>query len=537
MSSQEAYQSLYKRVRKAHFRHNTFLFLFSFLQSLFYCMLAAGVAAGILSLTPWAEFRYWTAAGILAVCVPLTIYLFLRRKDDMQVTALLTDKHLRLKEKITSALELGRIHSANPQEEEWHHALLTDALRDANRIDLKKAFPWQNPRETKWLWAPVLVLILTVFVLPQWDLLTRQALASVKTLEPTEVKKNMEDLMAKQLVFERRAQEEKNQEASQLSKEIRELSESLNKGKLEKREALAELSTMEKKWQERQEELQESMPALKRNLNPMDSKITSELAKAMQESDFKKAAEALQSLQQQLKTDSMSEADKDRLSDELKKLAESLKEGGSSLDPNSPLAKALENAAKGLKAGNLDSALKGLELAEMDMKDLQDLLMQMQMLTEAMEGLEETKCRLLGVCKLCGEKLGTCQGNCQGAGLYAGTSPWRPGDSRNQGAGMGGPGIGQGGKAPFEETDTGFTPDKVQSPFNEGPLQGMFSFKGQAQEGESNIAFKETVMQAQSSAEDALTREQIPITMRNHVRAYFHSLEEIQNGETHSEKN
>ena len=235
------------------------------------------------------------------------------------------------------------------QSTEWHHALLTDALRDANRIDLKKAFPWQNPRETKWLWAPVLVLILTVFVLPQWDLLTRQALASVKTLEPTEVKKNMEDLMAKQLVFERRAQEEKNQEASQLSKEIRELSESLNKGKLEKREALAELSTMEKKWQERQEELQESMPALKRNLNPMDSKITSELAKAMQESDFKKAAEALQSLQQQLKTDSMSEADKDRLSDELKKLAESLKEGGSSLDPNSPLAKALENAAKGLK--------------------------------------------------------------------------------------------------------------------------------------------------------------------------------------------
>ena len=58
----------------------------------------------------------------------------------------------------------------------------------------------------------------------------------------------------------------------------------------------------------------------------------------------------------------------------------------------------------------------------------------------------------------------------------------------------------------------------------------MFSFKGQAQEGESNIAFKETVMQAQSSAEDALTREQIPITMRNHVRAYFHSLKKSRMG-------
>ena len=75
MSSQEAYQSLYKRVRKAHFRHNTFLFLFSFLQSLFYCMLAAGVAAGILCLTPWAEFRYWTAAGILAVVYLSPIFI------------------------------------------------------------------------------------------------------------------------------------------------------------------------------------------------------------------------------------------------------------------------------------------------------------------------------------------------------------------------------------------------------------------------------------------------------------------------------
>ena len=52
-----------------------------------------------------------------------------------------------------------------------------------------------------------------------------------------------------------------------------------------------------------------------------------------------------------------------------------------------------------------------------------------------------------------------------------------------------GSGIGQGGKAPFEETDTGFTPDKVQSPLMR-PLQGMFSFKGQAQ-GESISPLKD----------------------------------------------
>ena len=44
MSGTEAYQNLYKRVRRAHRRHHTLAVLNAFVQALFYAMLAAGLA-------------------------------------------------------------------------------------------------------------------------------------------------------------------------------------------------------------------------------------------------------------------------------------------------------------------------------------------------------------------------------------------------------------------------------------------------------------------------------------------------------------
>lgn len=546
MSGQEAYQSLYKRVRMAHIRHNIILLLAALLQSFFYAILAAGIAAGLLSLTPWAQLRIGTAAIIVALALPVALILFWYRRQGLEVTALLTDKHLRLKEKISSALEMGQIKPANEREEEWHHALLIDALREANRIDLKKAFPWQNPREARWLWMPVMILVLTVFILPQWDLLSGEGSAVAKAMDAKKVEKNLENLMQRQLILERRAEEEKNQQASELSKEIKELSQSLNKGKLEQREALAQLSSLEKKWEERKETLEKAMPkAGNLNNNPVDSKLTRELQQAMKEGNYKKAAEALQNLQKQMKMDGMSPQDQKRLSEELSKIAESM-------GMESALSKSMKNASMQLNEGQMGDAMQSLSLAEMDMLDLEDMLEQMKLLDEAMAEINASKAKMAGKCAKCGKKLGDkpgeCDGNCpcpecgsgscsggscNGNGMGMGNSngvgvgarPWRAGDSTGRrGPGMGGPGQGRGGQAPFEQTDTQFNKEMLPGQMGQGPLQGMLPFNGPALPGESSIDFSNVVMQAEQQAEDALSKERIPAAVKNQVRSYFDSL-------------
>lgn len=543
MSSQEAYKAIYKYLRRAHWRAGGVNLYFYLVKSVFYALVLACGAAVFFKFFPIGEEAHWILIPLILLALPVAGILTWRQWGTLEKTALLADKRLRLKEKISSAMEFGRSHitgNGNSRlDPEWTQAVLRDAVRSIAGAELKRAFPLQHPSEARWLWVPALVLLFVLVVLPQWDAFTRRDHSQAQAMERTEVKKELQKLEQRRLVLERKAQEEKSKMASELAKQIKELATDLSKGKIDKREALAKLSSLEQEWEQKKLELAESQPTLDKNKSPLQPQMTRALMEAFEENHFEKAAQELNKIQKQLKMESFDADSQKQLSEELKQLA-------SMMNANQPLAKSLKSGAELLNAGELDAALNPLNLAELDLLDIKDLMEQIKILEGALKDLKASKFALsgkFGVCEKCGllfgEGEGYCNGSCsgsgQGKGLGAyGTGPWQPGDSRKQGLGMGGPGIGRGGKAPVEETDTTLHPDQLPGSFNPGPLLGVLPVDGQSLKGESGItATGDVLFEYKQAAEEALTKERVPLPFRYQVRAYFNAIE---SGEASTER-
>ncbi|MFB3789096.1 MAG: hypothetical protein ACE15F_22280 [bacterium] len=531
MSSQEAYTKICKYVRRAHWRVGGLNLYYYLVKSIFYALVCACVAAVLLKIFPLVEETPWIFVICVVLALPASLAAAWWQWGSLETTALLVDKRLRLKEKLSAAMEFGRTHPAEELDPEWTHAVLTDAARSIVRSDLKRAFPWQNPTEARWLWVPLLGLVFVLMVLPQWDALTGRGRSQAQAMERTEVKKEVQKLEQRQLVLERKAQEEKSKIAAELAKQIKELATDLSKGKIDKREALAKLSSVEQEWEQKKMELAETQPSLDKTKSLLQSQMTGALLEALEQNNFEKAAQELNKVQKQLKMENLDADSQKQLSEELKQLA-------SRMNANLPLSKSLNSAAELLHAGELDAALNPLNLAELDLMDIKDLMEQIKLLDGALKDLKDSKFALagkFGKCETCGLLFGegegfcdgSCHGNGQGKGKGAyGTSPWRPGDSRNQGLGMGGPGIGRGGKAPAEETETTLRPDKLPANFHAGPLLGVLPVDGQSLKGESGIITTGgELLEYKQAAEDALTKERVPLPFRYQVRAYFNAIE------------
>jgi len=101
---------------------------------------------------------------------------------------------------------------------------------------------------------------------------------------------------------------------------------------------------------------------------------------------------------------------------------------------------------------------------------------------------------------------------------------FREGASDRFGAGMGGPGHGQGGKAPITETPTKFQPTKTQMKMDKGDIIGAVRVWGQQIKGETTAKFEQAYIESRQSAEDTLSRENIPLEYRILVRNYFDAI-------------
>ncbi len=529
MTQEKAYKKLQNRIRWAHVRYCLLSFYFYFVKTAFYLLAIACSVALMLKFLPAQTNDYLVLGALAALAVPVSFIWYMAHRSNVEVTALLADKHLRLKEKISSALEFGHDRAADPNEQAWRLAVLNDALRELGRINLKKAFPIKNPREARWLWIPVFVLFLTVVVLPQWDYVTGKGTAQAKAIEEKKIEKEIQKLIQRQLVLERAAKEKKaKQTANKLAKEVKDLATDLSKGKIEKRDALAKLSSLEKRWEDRKKELAETQPQLSSPL-AQKPKMTGELAQALEAGDLEKAAQALNKIQKQMKMGNLDKQGMERLSDELKDMA-------AAIQAELPVSKALEKASEFMKQGAMGEAMKALALAELDLDDLADLAEQIGLLDGALKDLKKSKLALagkFGKCESCGllfgDGEGFCNGSCSGNGNSrgkGGTGPWRPGDSRKQGNGMGGPGIGRGGQAQFADDDAKTHISKLKGQFGSGKTLGVLPVDGSSIKGQSVIQVNEAIVEYRQAAEEALTKERVPLPYRYQVRAYFNALEQ-----------
>lgn len=101
-----------------------------------------------------------------------------------------------------------------------------------------------------------------------------------------------------------------------------------------------------------------------------------------------------------------------------------------------------------------------------------------------------------------------------------------PGDGREPGPGMRGPGIGRGGVAPIEPGNAAFNTEQLKGKLQSGRAVGSYFTNGRQVKGEAIAQFTEAAAAARSAADEAIEQEQIPKAYQNFVNDYFTGMKE-----------
>jgi hypothetical protein len=268
--------------------------------------------------------------------------------------ARLLDRRLNLDERLSTALELTADNHDTPLI--IIQAQHDDTLRRLQKIDPVRAFPLHIP----WRWATVagvLVLAIVAGMLmpnPQVDNLHRRA----KTEQAiAKQKEQFEEIRAELLEDEALLETPQGEELVQT---LDDLIETLEKDDLSLEEALAAISEAEQMLASLQDVTAQQSATLNdmaQTFNQFDS--TADLAEALQQRDFTRAAEALASAGNNLSTDPESGQE---LAEALRQAAQAAEQAG-----NTELAESLSQAAESLSAlsnNPLASAQGRQELAD-----------------------------------------------------------------------------------------------------------------------------------------------------------------------------
>lgn len=475
----------------------TLLFVFVVVSRLFILPLETG------EVIQWVELA---AIGVLLVWAWMArVKLF--------NAAVRADESLGLKERLSSALMIG-----DPKNEP-EMAVLEDATRAAESIKPGRAFPMQLTREFKFAAMPLAALALAWWLMPQFDLLAKVKDETKSPKVVIEAKKQaaekLEEL-AKEIATADEIQ--KPELAREIERELTEMARQLNEQKLDQDQAMAKLAKMTDKLEQRKAEIERELAKPAGMEAKGEGKFTGEMEKALQKGNFEKAAKLMAELKEKVKNGELSEEEKSTLQKELKMMAAKLGEG-------SPLAESLENASEKMSEGEFNSALADLELAELSLAELGAMLSELKAL-EALEYDMDARNLALsgkpGVCQSCGAQgaFGGLCGSCAGSG----TRPWSPGDSREFGNGMGGPGIGRGSIAQKKEGQIGLDKSRIKGDVEPGKIIAKFKVSGEQAPGEIATDFEELRLEYAQKAEDTIEREAMPLEYKSFVRDYFDAI-------------
>ncbi len=430
-----AMAELEKQVRRVWRRLN----LQRFLNILVWCWAAALVLA-LAWITaeklwhPLIEPWWGTLLGSLALGLLAAAVLWYCTRQSTVDAALALDKAFGLKERVSTTLVLSESLRDSPA----GLALVTDTLHRVEAIDVSEKFAFRLPRHA---WVPLvpaaLLCWLALFVGPLGGQGSVQAARSEVTKERAQVQQSTKQLTRRLDKQKEEAKQEGLAEAEKLLAEIQKASKDLAESKdIDQKQALAKLHDIQDTLKDRREKLG-SAEQLQRQLEKMQLSAqkgpAEKLEEALKQGDFKKAAQELSKIAEQLKTGKLDEAQKKALEkqlgqmkDQLKKLADleerrkQLEKAGlpkdvlqqelAKLDAQAKqlqklqeLAEKLGNAQEAMQKGDLAKALENLDLSKADMEQMMKDLKELQMLENALNDLADMKNAM--VCK-----------NCDGAG-------------------------------------------------------------------------------------------------------------------------
>ena len=398
-----------REVIRARRRVNTHCFVHLFAWALFIGLIvsAIGLLVPKIWYLPFLETQqhhdFWTAGWLIGggVLALLVAGIFVaRRFIDTQAAAIEVDQRFELKERLSSALSIDE----KTAQTEAGLALLKDAQRSAEVIDVRDRFKFQRAKQLALPLIPIALLFAITF-LPN-AAFDKKATAASTSTNVESVKEAVKEMQKK--VEKRR----KSLEAAGLKDALAKLDslkrkfDGLDPEKLpDKKQALVELNDIKKEIEEKQKELggsknlKDSLQKLKNVGNGQAKKV----AEAMAKGDMKMAAKAIRDLAEKLKSGKMSEAEQKKLANDLKQLAKEFEKIRQQHRAKQDQLK--KDIKKAMQQGDANKAAK-LQ-AKLDQMDKQQKQMdKMKQMAQKMQ-----KC---GNCMKQGQKPGQKQGQKQG---------------------------------------------------------------------------------------------------------------------------
>ena len=466
-----------------------------------------------------------------------------------RVVAASADRRLGLRDRIGSALHFLCTGARSGMAQ----AAILDALDHLGSVRPGEAFPVRRVRGM--LAAGVCVAALALAqLLPIPALL----LSPREQREKDELRQLAARIEPVAKDLEQASVEADDQEGQQASGQLRKLGERLERGQLDKKQALLDMAKVEKQLQHLDQRLarpktaEEAARSLQKAAQDSVSKKASDLAqKAAERGDEESARELAQLAEQAKQTQ-----DQSKLEELSRKLEERAAKLGSPIGLPPDLLGALSESLAGANAELSEQALKELAEAaknwskELSEEELKALAAELKELSKLLEGSDLTELsKLLSEASECLKS-----GNCDkaGAALAKAGELAKLGLSRAKlaaackaalGECQGGDQVvyGQGGPAPQEsippnapgtqlfaprQSDNPGDLERVRAQINpEGPMMSTTEKGAPAVGSASRVPYYEVISDYSKTAEEALSKEEVPAAYRSTVRAYFRALQ------------
>jgi hypothetical protein len=202
----------------------------------------------------------------------------------------------------------------------------------------------------------------------------------------------------------------------------------------------------------------------------------------------------LDQLKKQLQKNGMSQQ-------QISKIAQQVKKQQGAAQALKNMSKAMKSAAQAAGDGQMGDAMAGMELANDQLSEMEQLEQEMNQLQSTMSQLNQAR--------------GQCQGQGQGQGKQG---------QGNKPGGMGKLGQGKGGLAQSSPTDVGFKVERGKVKTTKGRIIGQFLVDGEQVRGEGTDDFVELITAAERDATDTVNRDRLPRQYQKSVRDYFSRL-------------
>jgi hypothetical protein len=500
---------------------------------------------------PWL----WVGPSLAVLAIVVAVILWSRRRPTEAHVALVVDERLDLREKLSTALH------CKGRDDAFAQAAIEDAViaaRDGRtRERVRRHFAIAAPRG--WWVSPLLVLAaIMISFLHQLDLFSRQTRENDPAV--TQAKLDAEQSVeAITKIIQEKPELSKELELGELSKQGTDPN-ALKKPEDFKRQALKTATDIQKKLDDilngEKGKTADALDKALAQLKTPEDGAAKDLAEALAKGDFTKAQQALKEMMAKAENGQLNEEEKKKAAEQLADIAKQLEE----------LAKQQQQLEQALKQAGMDANLaQNPQALQQAIQNNQNLNQQQKQQLQQMAQAQQAACKACqGMGQACqqmaqamqggqmgkmgqgagqmAQQLGQaeqlkmllqqaqaaanqCQGQCQGLGqglnMQQALQQWK------QGGGMGGPGIGAGGKAPISPTPTGTKMDQAKIHTLEGDIIAKQLFEGQQIRGESKAKLIQVVEQARKGFDEGLTEDQVHIKYREAFQHYFGELEEL----------